>query len=113
MQRDWRAGPPVYSDINFILLGIVLERLAGARIRDLDPRSRALHGPPPEAAAAATEYCHLARSRFLVGEVHDENCSALQGAGHAGLFGTAPMRCSALPTTAFLATRPAIRSPVG
>lgn len=86
MQRDWRAGPPVYSDINFILLGIVLERLAGARIRELDP------GPgfawsAPEAASAATEYCHW-RERFLVGEVHDENCSALQGAGHAGLFGT-------------------------
>jgi len=25
----------------------------------------------------------------LCGEVHDDNCSALQGAGHAGLFGTA------------------------
>lgn len=26
---------------------------------------------------------------MLCGEVHDDNCSALQGAGHAGLFGTA------------------------
>jgi CubicO group peptidase (beta-lactamase class C family) len=24
----------------------------------------------------------------MVGEVHDENCYALQGSGHAGLFGT-------------------------
>ena len=24
----------------------------------------------------------------MVGEVHDDNCSALQGSGHAGLFGT-------------------------
>ena len=28
-------------------------------------------------------------NRVLVGEVHDDNCSALQGSGHAGLFGTA------------------------
>ncbi len=26
---------------------------------------------------------------MLVGEVHDDNCAALQGSGHAGLFGTA------------------------
>jgi len=31
----WRAGPPVYSDINFILLGIALERLAGRPLREL------------------------------------------------------------------------------
>src|SRR5690606_8254195 len=29
LQREWRAGPAVYSDINFILLGIALERLHG------------------------------------------------------------------------------------
>ena len=29
LQRVWRAGPPVYSDINFMLLGIAIERLAG------------------------------------------------------------------------------------
>ncbi|MFX6771171.1 hypothetical protein ABTH21_19420, partial [Acinetobacter baumannii] len=39
-------------------------------------------------AAAATEDCTW-RHRVLSGEVHDDNCAALQGAGHAGLFGTA------------------------
>ena len=29
LQREWRHGPPVYSDINFILLGIAIERLTG------------------------------------------------------------------------------------
>ena len=38
--------------------------------------------------AAATED-DTWRHRVLCGEVHDDNCSALQGSGHAGLFGTA------------------------
>ena len=42
---------------------------------------------PDPANTAATEYCAW-RGRVMVGEVHDENCFALQGTGHAGLFGT-------------------------
>jgi CubicO group peptidase (beta-lactamase class C family) len=87
LQRDWRAGASVYSDINFILLGIALERLAGKTIRDLDPGPGFAWSADP-AQTAATEFCPW-RSRILAGEVHDENCAALQGAGHAGLFGTA------------------------
>lgn len=87
LQRDWRAGASVYSDINFILLGIALERLAGKTIRDLDPGPGFAWSADP-AQTAATEHCPW-RGRVLVGEVHDENCAALQGAGHAGLFGTA------------------------
>ena len=35
LQREWRQlEAPVYSDINFILLGIALERIAGHGIRD-------------------------------------------------------------------------------
>lgn len=86
LQREWRAGPAVYSDINFILLGIVLERLSGVGIRDM-PVATGLSFRPDPAACAATEYCTW-RKRVLVGEVHDENCYALQGTGHAGLFGT-------------------------
>ena len=29
LQRVWQPGPPVYSDINFMLLGIAIERLTG------------------------------------------------------------------------------------
>ncbi|OCJ07524.1 esterase [Rhizobium sp. AC27/96] len=87
LQREWRAGPPVYSDINFILLGFALERLTGQTIRAMDPgQGFAFSAAPDE--AAATEDCTW-RHRILSGEVHDDNCSALQGAGHAGLFGTA------------------------
>ncbi|MDL2397894.1 serine hydrolase domain-containing protein [Rhizobium mayense] len=87
LQREWRAGPPVYSDINFILLGFALERLTGQTIRDMDAGPGFAFSAAPD-QAAATEDCTW-RHRVLSGEVHDDNCSALQGAGHAGLFGTA------------------------
>jgi CubicO group peptidase (beta-lactamase class C family) len=86
LQRDWRAGPPVYSDINFILMGLALERHTGVRLRSLDPGAGFGWSAPPE-DSAATEDCTW-RGRILCGTVHDDNCYALQGAGHAGLFGT-------------------------
>lgn len=87
LQREWRHGPPVYSDINFILLGIAVERLTGAGL-DAWPLGDGLSWSPPPGPAVATEHCQW-RGRVLKGEVHDENCSAMGGrTGHAGLFGT-------------------------
>lgn len=86
LQHAWPAGPSVYSDLNFILLGIAIERLAGCRIRQIDPGfGFAWSAAPDEAAATENDPW---RGRVLAGEVHDENCAALEGAGHAGLFGT-------------------------
>lgn len=87
LQHEWPAGPAVYSDINFILLGLALERIEGRGIRAMDPGAGFAWSALPS-QAAATEDCTW-RHRVLVGEVHDDNCSALEGAGHAGLFGTA------------------------
>ncbi|PDQ22829.1 esterase [Mesorhizobium sanjuanii] len=87
LQREWQAGQKVYSDINFILLGFALERLSGKTIRTMNPGPGFAFSAEP-GQAAATEDCTW-RHRVLCGEVHDDNCSALQGAGHAGLFGTA------------------------
>jgi len=87
LQREWRAGPAVYSDINYILLGLALERIDRRTIREMDPGPGFAWSADPE-RAAATEDCTW-RNRVLCGEVHDDNCSALQGSGHAGLFGTA------------------------
>jgi len=87
LQREWRHGPPVYSDINFILLGIAVERITGAGLDEL-PLGKGLSWGPPPGPAVATEHCRW-RGRVLKGEVHDENCFAMGGrTGHAGLFGT-------------------------
>ena len=87
LQREWRHGPPVYSDINFILLGIAVERITGKPLSAWPLGPGLSYGPPP-GPAVATEYCTW-RARVLKGEVHDENAFALGGAaGHAGLFGT-------------------------
>ena len=86
LQREWRPGPPVYSDINFLLLGIALERLHDRPLTAL-PTPPGLGFHPDPAVTAATEHCRW-RNRILVGEVHDENAFAFRGAGHAGLFGT-------------------------
>lgn len=87
LQREWRQGPAVYSDINYILLGIAIERITGAPLSDWPLGEGLSYGPPP-GPVVATEHCQW-RGRVLKGEVHDENASALGGApGHAGLFGT-------------------------
>ena len=77
----------MYSDINFILLGLALERFHDTRLWSL-PAGPGFAFSAPAAQCAATEQCTW-RRRLICGEVHDDNCSALQGAGHAGLFGTA------------------------
>lgn len=84
----------VYSDVGYILIGLAIEKIAGARLDeamkrlvqqplDLSIRYGPVEGAPP------TEFCKW-RERRIVGEVHDENSATLGGiAGHAGLFGTA------------------------
>lgn len=87
LQRQWRHGPPVYSDINFILLGIAVERLTGGSLDALPLGDDLSWGPPP-GPAVATERCSW-RGQVMKGAVHDENCFAMGGrTGHAGLFGT-------------------------
>ena len=86
LQRVWTHGPPVYSDINFILLGIAIERVTGKPLRQ-QPLEPGFTFSPELESCAATEHCQW-RERVLRGEVHDENAFALGGAsGHAGLFG--------------------------
>ncbi|MCQ8240746.1 serine hydrolase domain-containing protein [Rhizosaccharibacter radicis] len=88
LQRSWtRTDAPVYSDINFILLGIAIERLTGRKLLD-HPLPPGFTFTPAPGNSVATEFCFW-RERMLRGVVHDENAHALGGAaGHAGLFGT-------------------------
>ena len=65
LQREWRHGPPVYSDINFLLLGIAVERITGAGL-DALPLGPGLSWGPPPGPAVATERC-MWRGRVLKG----------------------------------------------
>ncbi|MEM7046508.1 MAG: serine hydrolase [Pseudomonadota bacterium] len=94
LQRAWPLGEAVYSDVNFMVLGILIERMRGAMMADdkglwdVLPAGLAA-SPPDEVPIAATELCPW-RGRCLRGDVHDENAYALGGlAGHAGAFGCA------------------------
>jgi len=87
LQRVWQAGPPVYSDINFMLLGIAIERVTGQALIDQPLPEKFSFRPDPNLCAATEK--DTWRGRVIRGEVHDENAYALGGAsGHAGLFGT-------------------------
>ena len=91
----------LYSDIDFLALGLVVEASSGMRLdrfvreeiyRPLgiqDLFFNPLDEPFLDRAYASTELCAW-RGRVLSGEVHDDNAHVLNGvAGHAGLFGTA------------------------
>jgi serine-type D-Ala-D-Ala carboxypeptidase len=114
-----KDSPPkvVYGDLNYILLGYVLERVTGERLARLARREifeplkleRTMFNPPTELMreTAATEmgrgYESLcvadsenksprppASPHLVWGEVHDGNAHFLGGvSGHAGLFSTA------------------------
>jgi len=88
-----------YSDIGFIILGVVLERLADESLdrfcqRELFAPLRMTHttfNPPKEIREQIppTADDRNFRHRVIQGEVQDENASVLGGvAGHAGLFST-------------------------
>jgi CubicO group peptidase (beta-lactamase class C family) len=90
-----------YSDIGFLILQWILEKISGRSLAILAQETvfgplgtETLHFPAmdppfPIASYASTEKCPW-RKRVLRGEVHDDNAWALDGvAGHAGLFGTA------------------------
>lgn len=106
IKQESLATPPgarsLYSDLGFILLGILVERVSGSTLAAycqrsaFEPMRAPLFFLGPRSAGsrditlvAPTEHDPW-RGRLLRGEVHDENAYALGGvAGHAGLFGTA------------------------
>jgi len=107
---DWSPGAARrYSDVGYMMLGRIVETVSQepldvfCRQRIFEPLGMAQTGfnPPPtwREQCAATEQCSW-RNRMIVGEVHDENASAVGGvSGHAGLFSTAPdlaLYCRAL-----------------
>ncbi len=88
-----------YSCIGIILLGTLLEHLAGAPLPEL-ARDRVLApcgargagwwpSPAAAASAAATEHQEWTGRGLVRGTVHDETAWALGGVGNAGVFATA------------------------
>jgi beta-glucosidase-like glycosyl hydrolase/CubicO group peptidase (beta-lactamase class C family) len=90
----------VYSDLGVMLLGEILERVAGESLegfalkRILEPlgmKDTRYHPAPSLLPRIAPTEFDPWRGRVVIGQVHDENAFALGGvAPHAGLFGTAP-----------------------
>ncbi|MGX7825751.1 serine hydrolase domain-containing protein [Actinokineospora sp. 24-640] len=88
----------VYSDLNLIALGVLVERVSGLGLdaflaqRITGPLGLSDTGYNPTAVerTAATEYQASPPRGMVHGEVHDENAWSLGGvAGHAGVFSTA------------------------
>lgn len=90
----------VYSDINYMTLGVLIERLSGEREDDyieenvIHPlgMSDTMYNPPEELKSriAATEEQSGVGRGLVWGSVHDEKAWALDGvAGHAGVFSSA------------------------
>lgn len=87
-----------YSDVNFILLGEIIERVAGEPLDRLaaawifEPLGMhdTLFRPLRRHAAARIAPTELVDGRPLRGEVHDPTARRMGGvAGHAGMFSTA------------------------
>ena len=92
----------VYSDLGFMVLGFVVERVTGQSLEDFCREQifqplqaeKLVFGAGPDKQNISDKIAPTEddswRGRLLQGEVHDENAAALGGiAGHAGMFGTA------------------------
>ena len=90
----------VYSDLNLITLGVLVEKVSGQPLDELVRKgiTQPLHmddtgyNPPASklSRVAATEFESDPERGMVRGSVHDENAWSLGGvAGHAGIFSTA------------------------
>ena len=99
-QRTFPLNKAVYSDLDLLVLGIILQRTDQMRLLDQFEKFRQMGGLEDvffhpgneprfdESLYAPTEECPF-RGQVMVGEVHDENAWMLGGvAPHAGLFGS-------------------------
>ncbi len=89
-----------YSDLGYITLGKILERVSGKTLdvlvqeRICLPVGMKSAGFRPNSSlagrCAATANCPMREGKILVGEVHDANAHSMGGvAGHAGMFSNA------------------------
>ena len=103
-ERIWKLAPLhpagekfIYSDVNFIVLGRLVERITGESLDAFTTRVTfaplGMKETGYRPAAALRGRCAPTEERdggWMRGDVHDPRCWKLGGvAGHAGLFGTA------------------------
>lgn len=92
---DYEPGrDTIYSDLGFMLLGMLIERHSGASLdnfavnriyRPLGIAEHLTFRPAPERYGIV----HTSPGDITAGAVHDLNCRAMGGvSGHAGLFGS-------------------------
>lgn len=98
---DPPVAPPgvrfLYSDINFLLLGEIVERLSGYGLDEFVTREvwrplgmNETMFRPPESLRSRIAPTEIVEGRLLRGVVHDPTCRYMGGvAGHAGMFTTA------------------------
>lgn len=95
-----KERPAHYSDLNYLLLGFILERATGATLDRFYADTLATlryHGLPPVYLTDGIELSAVTASSISPqtgilnhGNVEDENCQLIGGVcGHAGMFGTA------------------------
>ena len=97
--EPWDAEPGrqvSYSDLGFITLGAVVERVSGLSLDRFAEEAvfeplgiQEVQFRPDASMALNSAATELENGTAIVGVVHDENARAIGGvAGHAGLFGT-------------------------
>ena len=87
----------IYSDVNFILLGEIIRRVAGKSVHEFSQdnlfQPLGMHETgylPREELKARSAPTEQRDGKWIQGEVHDPRAHLLSGiAGHAGLFSTA------------------------
>ena len=96
LPKEKPRSKPLYSDLDFILLGFVIEELEGCDLENYFERENEISGLHFNSLSfkgkknnyAPTEVCPW-REKYLVGEVLDGNTHFMGGvAAHAGLFGS-------------------------
>ena len=90
------AGPVIYSDLNAMLLGWVVERVAGVTLDEFV--AARVYQPvgmtetrfkPPRSLWGRIAPVGLWRGHVIAGQLHDQNAVRLDGvSGHAGLYST-------------------------
>ncbi|MGH2575567.1 MAG: serine hydrolase domain-containing protein, partial [Ignavibacteria bacterium] len=100
--KEYETGTQtIYSDYNAVLMGDIVERISGVRLdkfcreylfKPLGMKDTDFLVPMTEDyRIAPTENDDYWRNQLLVGYVHDETATLLEGvAGNAGLFSTGP-----------------------